>query len=141
MLFGYHWLVLAVVGSFVPRSRADKGFPYGACQFLAQYVWLDPFAPVARLPPMMRDGQNLDGAIDLAVDDIEMKNPEHSAPDVGCSDDARAVGRRADLRQHLKKISVVASPQASLSLFVVRDLLGVLGGRLGVEPIPHRNRA
>ena len=90
---------------------------------------------------MMRDGKHLDGAIDLAVDDIEMKYLEHRAPDVRFSDDARTIRRRAHACQHFKKIGVVASPQTSLSLFVVSDLLGVLGGRLGVEPIPHLNSA
>lgn len=100
-LFDAVWLTRACIGrrgQFWAQEQYVSGvFVLFASQFFARYVRLDPFAPVARLPPMMRDGEYLDGTFNLAVDDIEMKNLEHGAPDVGCCDDAITVGRRADL--------------------------------------------
>jgi hypothetical protein len=122
------------------RSKAKLTAPN---RYLAKWIdqALKPARPITRLATMVSNGQYLNKPIDLAVNDVKVKDLEHGASNVWHEDDSRARWGGAGARQGLKKISVIASAQPRFSVFIVGDLLFVFPGGLGVNPIAHLKRA
>lgn len=93
--------------------------------------------PIAGLPPMMSNGQHLHHARDFAVNDVEVKNLEPDATNIGRMDDARTERHFADQRQGHLEFRVVATPKARLFVLVPSNLLRVFVRGFRVKPIAH----
>ena len=98
---------------------------------------LTPRYPIARLATMMGNGQYLYGPNYFTIDDVKVKNLEHRTSNIRRKNNTKAIGRRTNRRQDILEVVVVSTSQSRLYLLVVRDLLFVLLGGLGMEPIFH----
>lgn len=90
---------------------------------------------------MVGDRQHLNLSTDFAIYKVKVENLEHAAPNVGGKDNARSGRRITDHGQNILQFSVVAPSQSCLNFFLVGDLLFVLFGGLGMEPIFHLKSA
>lgn len=90
---------------------------------------------------MVSDCQDLNHAIYFAVDKVKVKHFEHGTWDIRRGNYAKTRRCRTNRSQYASEFGVVSLAQTRLYRLVMRDLLLVFFGSLGVEPIAHFSSA
>lgn len=95
--------------------------------------------PVVRVAPIVSNGQHLNHAINLSVDDPELEPLQGDLANIGRSGDLEALRCLNGLANSAHGCLVIAAPEARILLFVVSDLPFMLQCRFWVEPEGHFN--